>query len=96
MEEVEKMKESVKSVIISETQDEPFIRKLELIDAIQRLGLEYHFEIEIKQALGKYHDDSDDNDSDDDLYATALRFRLLRQHGYNVPQGILSICHLLQ
>ncbi|KAK8517267.1 hypothetical protein V6N12_032463 [Hibiscus sabdariffa] len=45
-------------------------QKLPFIDAVQRLGVSYHFEKEIE----------DDND----LYTTALRFRLLREHGSDV------------
>ncbi|KAL6326916.1 hypothetical protein AAG906_012523 [Vitis piasezkii] len=31
---------------------------------------------------------SQDEWKNEDLYATALEFRLLRQHGYDVPQGV--------
>ncbi|XP_062001425.1 (-)-alpha-pinene synthase-like isoform X1 [Rosa rugosa] len=63
--------------------------QLKLIDEIQRLGVAYHFETEIDEALEniyvKYHDDGDV-----DLYNVSLRFRLLRQHGYNVSSDIFS------
>lgn len=78
------MKDDVKSML-TETMDP--LRKLEMIDAIQRLGLKYHFEMEIKQAINtiylQYHGTWP---SSDDLHATALHFRILRQHGYNVSQ----------
>ncbi|XVE50493.1 hypothetical protein DITRI_Ditri01bG0166900 [Diplodiscus trichospermus] len=57
-------------------------KKLPLIDAVQRLGVIYHFEKEIEDAMEAiYHDR---NDVENDLYTTSLRFRLLREHGYNV------------
>jgi hypothetical protein len=61
-------------------------QKLDLIDAIQRLGVAYHFETEIEEALQHIYNNRIDME-DDDLYNTALGFRLLRQHGYNVSCG---------
>ncbi|KAL3503366.1 hypothetical protein ACH5RR_037815 [Cinchona calisaya] len=62
---------------------------LELIDAIQRLGVAYHFEREIEASLRNIYNSFDEfNDEDDnDLHVVALRFRLLRQHGHYVPCG---------
>ncbi|KAH1121024.1 hypothetical protein J1N35_004184 [Gossypium stocksii] len=58
------------------------IQKLPLIDAVQRLGVNYHFEKEIEDASEAiYHDN---NEADNDLHTT-LRFRLLREHGFDVP-----------
>lgn len=61
--------------------------KLHLIDAIQRLGVGYHFENEIGKELRYIYDicakyDTKDHD-DNDLETVALRFRLLRQEGYH-------------
>ena len=71
-------------------EDEP-LALLEHIDLLQRLGLSYHFENEIKIALKGIYESSnklcDDKWKRDNLYATALEFRLLRQHGFWVPQG---------
>ncbi|CAL1391610.1 unnamed protein product [Linum trigynum] len=64
--------------------------KLRLIDTIQRLGIGYHFETEIEEALERVHDlgeDSSFNNIDEegtDLYHKALQFRLLRQQGFRV------------
>ncbi|KAL2483466.1 terpene synthase 02 [Forsythia ovata] len=67
--------------------------QLELIDNLQRLGISYHFENEIKQILSvinrKYSKNYQDSKIND-LYATALEFRLLRQHGFNVSQEIFD------
>ncbi|KAL6316177.1 hypothetical protein AAG906_016007 [Vitis piasezkii] len=58
---------------------------LNFVDAVQRLGVAYHFEQEIEEALqhicNSFHDC---NDMDGDLYNIALGFRLLRQQGYNI------------
>ena len=68
--------------------------QLKLIDAIQRLGVAYHFETDIEQALERvkatYDQGIHGDDDDDDLYNVALRFRLLRRHGYNVSCGRLN------
>ncbi|GAB2212780.1 hypothetical protein Drorol1_Dr00020768 [Drosera rotundifolia] len=58
---------------------------LTLVDAIQRLGIEYYFEGEIKAILDqqylKLHVGAEHSAA---LNETALRFRLLRQEGYCV------------
>ena len=66
------------------------LEQLEVIDDLQRLGLGYHFEQEIKSALRKvYEDRSFEALERKDLHAAALRFRLLRQHGYEISQGLI-------
>ncbi|XP_058091663.1 alpha-terpineol synthase, chloroplastic-like [Magnolia sinica] len=65
--------------------------QLELIDAVQRLGLGYLFEVEIKGALKALSSISNkDLRIEEDLYSTALRFRLLRQHGYQVSEDVFD------
>lgn len=69
-------------------------QKLNLIDALQRLGVSYHFENEIEETLQQLHmtlHDSDDQENDDDLYIVALQFRLLRQQGYYISCGKLPL-----
>lgn len=61
------------------------LQELELIDALERLGVAYHFEKEIDEALCRIH--SEYSTDDDDLNSVALRFRLLRQHGYHASSG---------
>ncbi|KAL5563690.1 hypothetical protein UlMin_033437 [Ulmus minor] len=83
---VEELKEEARRLVFVVALDDPS-HQLKLIDAVQRLGLSYHFENEIEQAL---HDQyflyvaykKDHGDHEEDLYHVALRFRLLRQHGY--------------
>ncbi|KAK6919442.1 Terpene synthase, metal-binding domain [Dillenia turbinata] len=88
-EKYEKMKEV--RCLISEPM-EP-LERLELIDAVQRLGLRYQFEIEIKNAIQDVVNQTNDQDASfhHDLHSAALRFRILRQTGYHVPQEIFDI-----
>ena len=74
--------------LLAQTPDDS-THKLELIDVIQRLGVEYHFEKEIEESLKYIHDNFKHHISkdSDDLRTVALCFRLLRQQGYNVPCG---------
>ncbi|KAJ7950516.1 Terpene synthase [Quillaja saponaria] len=64
------------------------LEKLEAIDVLQRLGISYHFKDEIKRMLDDaYNENVAGNDTlrkKHNLYATAIEFRLLRQHGYDV------------
>jgi (-)-alpha-terpineol synthase len=63
--------------------------QLELIDILQRLGLSYHFEDEIRSTLEGVYMNTNHGiyNKEKNLYTTALEFRLLRQNGFNVPQG---------
>ncbi|KAK4493316.1 hypothetical protein RD792_017801 [Penstemon davidsonii] len=64
--------------------------KLDLVDTIQRLGVGYHFEKEIDDYL-KYTCNNGGKQGNDDLHIVALRFRLLRQQGYNVLSRNVSL-----
>ncbi|KAI9197828.1 hypothetical protein LWI28_005262 [Acer negundo] len=67
------LKEKVREMIgnVSEPLD-----RLELIDSLQRLGLAYHFEAEIKKTLQNVYNNRDVDRSwkKDNLYATSLEF----------------------
>lgn len=59
-----------------------------MIDAVQRLGIEYLFKDEIEEILRRqYIISSTCGGHLQDLQEVALRFRLLRQEGYYVPAG---------
>ncbi|URE22748.1 hypothetical protein MUK42_16005 [Musa troglodytarum] len=60
---------------------------MHLIDTIQLLGLDYHFEEEITQALKRVYDADSANDG---LYEVSLRFRLLRERGYSVTSDVFN------
>ncbi|KAI3822623.1 hypothetical protein L1987_10218 [Smallanthus sonchifolius] len=69
------------------------LNTLELVDDLQRLGISYHFEDEIRDLLERIHYNyykTHDKWNRLDLNLKALGFRLLRQHGYQVPQGTKS------
>lgn len=68
--------------------DADTLAQLELIDDIQRLGLRYRFEENIRRAFDKiFYSKMDHLRTEKSLHATALIFRLLRQDGYEVSQG---------
>ncbi|KAL0928454.1 hypothetical protein M5K25_000335 [Dendrobium thyrsiflorum] len=83
-ERVEELVREVKNLLDNTYKDE--LQSLELIDSLQRLGVGYHFEEEIDKRLREIHDHNGKIEGND-LQAVALKFRLLRQHGYNVTSG---------
>ncbi|GJN39842.1 hypothetical protein PR202_gb28989 [Eleusine coracana subsp. coracana] len=80
----EKVRRTVMDAIGSNSKD--LIRKLELIDTLQQIGVGYHYKEEINEFLHCVYDDKDGGS--DDLYVTSLRFYLLRKHGYAVPSDV--------
>ncbi|KAK8542701.1 hypothetical protein V6N12_015286 [Hibiscus sabdariffa] len=84
----EELKEQVGKMIVEPIGD--LNQKLSLIDAVQRLGVSYHFEKEIEDELQKIYHYMKTNDVETDLYTTALRFRLLREHGYRVSCEVFN------
>ncbi|XP_038901092.1 terpene synthase 10-like isoform X2 [Benincasa hispida] len=64
------------------------LEQLELIDVLQRLGISYHFESEIKDILerisNKFYKEGKKKNS---LYATSLEFRLLRQYQFDISEA---------
>ncbi|CAL5430280.1 unnamed protein product [Camellia sinensis] len=88
---VEELKKHVKKLV--ENEDIKPLANLEMIDNIDRLGLSYHFEKEINIALGTLIRSTNNDDAyieQEGLHATALRFRILRQHGHKVSQDIFN------
>ncbi|CAK9178940.1 unnamed protein product [Ilex paraguariensis] len=62
---------------------------LQLIDDVERLGLGYRFSKDITAALDRIIAMEGSNVGvEKSIHATALKFRLLRQHGYDVSQDI--------
>ncbi|GMI79432.1 terpene synthase 21 [Hibiscus trionum] len=79
----EESKEEVRRMLVT-NMDKPS-QKVHEIDAVQRLGVAYHFEKEIEDVLQIIcHHHCNHVQVDDDLYTTAVRFRLLREHGFDV------------
>ncbi|KAL4193783.1 hypothetical protein AMTRI_Chr06g178600 [Amborella trichopoda] len=75
---IEELREEARRMLMAENGGE---RILNLIDLLQHLGLAHNFEREIEHALDLIYQR---NDGYDDLSSVSLRFRLLRQEGYNV------------
>ncbi|KAJ9178990.1 hypothetical protein P3X46_010825 [Hevea brasiliensis] len=85
---INKLKEEVRKMLINSQEMMNPLDQVELIDTLQRLGVGYHFQDEIKNTLvNVFHGNFK---MEEDLYATALQFRLLRQHGFHVPQEIFN------
>ncbi|CAN1829096.1 (-)-germacrene D synthase [Linum perenne] len=57
---------------------------------MERLGIGYHFEPEIEEQLQQIYNNGGNVNEIADLSTVALQFRLLRQHGYNVPSDIFN------
>ncbi|KAJ4791141.1 Terpene synthase [Rhynchospora pubera] len=63
--------------------------KLELVDALQQLGVAYHFQEEINCVITEIHESMDQillTDMQDNLHVVSLLFRLLRMHGFSVKE----------
>ncbi|KAF3776856.1 Myrcene synthase [Nymphaea thermarum] len=84
-ENIEEIRENVRQMV--EGRDDP-VAQMELVDDLQRLGVSYHFEKEIKVVMDSIFDDRKEFE---DLYFVALRFRLLRQHGYNATPDVFQV-----
>ncbi|KAL9416404.1 hypothetical protein AB3S75_039572 [Citrus x aurantiifolia] len=80
---LEKLKEQVSAMLQQDNKvvDLDPLHQLELIDNLHRLGVSYHFEDEIKRTLDRIHN----KNTNKSLYDRALKFRILRQYGYNTP-----------
>ncbi|XVE49792.1 hypothetical protein DITRI_Ditri01bG0110100 [Diplodiscus trichospermus] len=73
-------------------EDADSLSLLELIDDIQRLGLGHRFEMDIARALEKFVSSEDSAvAAENSLHAVALRFRLLRQHGFEISQDVFKV-----
>ncbi|CAN4120854.1 unnamed protein product [Withania somnifera] len=88
--ELEEMKEKVKQMLV-ETPDDS-IQKLVLTDTIQRLGVGYYFENEIKTSIQNifYAFEQSKYEDEDNLYVVALRFRLVRQQRHSMSSDVFK------
>ncbi|KAG5551795.1 hypothetical protein RHGRI_010024 [Rhododendron griersonianum] len=60
---------------------------LKLIDTLQRLGIGYHFQEDINALLLQRFSDGPNPLDNEDLFTTALCFRLHRHNGYQMSPG---------
>jgi hypothetical protein len=77
---LEELKGNAKCLLASNNKDSGDL--LKLASTMQRLGVAYHFEKEIEEALSLMYPDVTSN-----LYTTALQFRFLREHGFSISSG---------
>ncbi|KAI8011499.1 putative terpene synthase 9 [Camellia lanceoleosa] len=80
---LEELKQETRRVLQS-TRDHSSL--LKLIDSMQRLGVSYHYEEEIEEAISDHVNPIVSGN----LYTTALHFRLLRQHGYPINSDVFN------
>ncbi|XP_065865530.1 probable terpene synthase 4 [Euphorbia lathyris] len=59
---------------------------LKMVDSLQRLGIDYHFQDDITSILQTHYNH---RDQISDLSLASLRFRLLRQEGYYIPADVV-------
>ncbi|XP_060960129.1 probable monoterpene synthase MTS1, chloroplastic [Cannabis sativa] len=78
---ISELKEDVRRILEKETEN-PLV-KLEQINDLSRLGISYHFEDQIKTILNLTFNYNNASWKKDNLYATALHFKLLRQYGFS-------------
>nr|CAB3490554.1 unnamed protein product [Digitaria exilis] len=80
--EVRRMFEDGKAMSMADT--------VKLVDTLERLGIDDHFVKEIDTALNRVYNEELDFGNSNDLHVVALRFRLLRQHGFWVPTDVFD------
>nr|POE90769.1 (-)-germacrene d synthase [Quercus suber] len=85
--EVEELKDEVRNEFFAMGH---LSQQLGLIDALQRLGVAYHFEREIQEALENMYTTFNDKNDVNDLYKVSLSFRLLRQEGFKVSCDVFN------
>uniref|UniRef100_A0A8R7P8P9 Terpene synthase N-terminal domain-containing protein n=1 Tax=Triticum urartu TaxID=4572 RepID=A0A8R7P8P9_TRIUA len=83
----EAKKEEVRQIIIDTAKCSDLPQKLELVDMLQRIGVDYHYGKEINELLSDIHDG---NIELLDLRTASLQFYLLRKHGYCVSSDVFS------
>nr|QOC69157.1 linalool synthase [Wurfbainia longiligularis] len=83
------LKERISEVICEKKEVE---EQLRLIDHLQQLGVAYHFKDDIKGSLRNFHASLEEISSTfkEDLHATALLFRLLRENGFSITEDIFE------
>lgn len=88
---MERLKQNVARTLLAasnSTNDDTTSTSIsKLIDSMQRLGVAYHFEKEIKVALLGLVSSSATACTTSDLVTVALQFRILRQHRISIGTG---------
>ncbi|KAF8712833.1 hypothetical protein HU200_028606 [Digitaria exilis] len=76
-ERAHKKEDEVRGIILEIISSSNLTQKLELVDTLQRIGVDYHYKKEISDLLCSIYNDKDGGSND--LYITSLRFYLLRK-----------------
>jgi hypothetical protein len=82
-ERINELKEEVSGMFQSSKN---VVETMNLVDVVQRLGIDRHFKEQIAAAIDSIHSSEFNSAS---LHEVALRFRLLRQQGYWVSAGTI-------
>uniref|UniRef100_A0A0D9X487 Terpene synthase n=1 Tax=Leersia perrieri TaxID=77586 RepID=A0A0D9X487_9ORYZ len=82
------MEEQVRRMITECSSGHNLRTKLELIDTLERLCVDYHYKKEIDDMLRMVNEEEDNTNYHYDLHTTALRFYLLRKHGYHISPNV--------
>ncbi|CAL4934633.1 unnamed protein product [Urochloa decumbens] len=85
----DKLKRSVKDMLLNKAESSC---KVKLIDTMQRLGISYHFDEEIRSILSSISMETANVRyvDDDDVASMALKFRVLRENGFSADPGLLK------
>ncbi|KAK8707368.1 hypothetical protein V6N13_058429 [Hibiscus sabdariffa] len=86
--QVELMKKMVKDMLMS-SRDDP-IENILLINSLLRLGVSYHFEIEIEEQLSHLFLTFSIDSKDYDLHTVAVVFQVFRSHGYKMSCDVFK------
>ncbi|TKW05095.1 hypothetical protein SEVIR_7G154203v4 [Setaria viridis] len=89
-EEARTKEEELRRAVLAAAASVDLAAKLELVDALQRIGVDYRFGEEINGLLRAVVHDADEDDDGGDLYLTSLRFYLLRKNGFNVTSDVFA------
>ena len=87
--ELQRTVKKIKDILARKSGEADEVEELIMVDMIQRLGLEHYFCKYIHAILERHYLKccALEEGGGDDLHKVALRFRLLRQEGYNVSAG---------
>ncbi|KAK3123118.1 hypothetical protein QOZ80_8AG0624280 [Eleusine coracana subsp. coracana] len=79
---VQALMQKVRLIVLEAATLDDLTQKLDLVDALQQLGLAYRHKKEVDELLRAVYNNKDGVPID--LYVTSLRFYLLRKHRYAV------------
>ncbi|KAL9236369.1 hypothetical protein vseg_011049 [Gypsophila vaccaria] len=85
--EIEELKVRVRELLGAAKEPQ---EQLTLIDTLERLGIAYHFDKEIDEALECAYENFVHDCENANLSHVSLRFRIFRQHGFYVPSDVFG------